>query len=103
MLSSSCNSLESLDLPLTSRLLVIVSSLAFILVVAFGARAGFAWSQQREIPHEVLATVPFAQETGSVALALSQGQGFSSPFRNNTGPTAWLVPAYPLLLSVIFR
>jgi Dolichyl-phosphate-mannose-protein mannosyltransferase len=103
MLSSSRNSLESLELPLTSRLLAIVSSLTFILVVALGTRAGFAWSQERKIPHEVLATVPFAQETGSVALALSQGQGFSSPFRNNTGPTAWLVPVYPLLLSVIFR
>lgn len=90
-------------MPLTSRLLAILSSLAFILVVGFGARVGFAWSQQRIIPHEVLATVPFAQETGSVALALSHGEGFSSPFRNNTGPTAWLVPVYPLLLSVIFR
>ena len=90
-------------MPLTTRLLAIVSSLAFILVVAFGARVSFAWSQQRTIPHEVLATVPFAQETGSVALALSQGQGFSSPFRNNTGPTAWLVPVYPLLLSFVFR
>ena len=103
MLSSFCNSLESLGLPLTSRLLPIVSSLTIILVVALGIRVGFAWSQQRQIPHEVLATVPFAQETGSVALALSQDQGFSSPFRNNTGPTAWLVPVYPLLLSVIFR
>jgi uncharacterized membrane protein YhhN len=103
MLSSSRNSLESLDLPLTSRLLAIVSSLAFILVVAFGARVGFAWSQQREIPHEILASVPFAQETGSIALALSEGQGFSSPFRSNTGPTAWLVPIYPFLLSIIFR
>lgn len=90
-------------MPLTSRLLAIVSSLAFILVVALGTRVGFAWSQQRKIPHEVLATVPFAQETGSVALALSEGQGFSSPFRNNTGPTAWLVPLYPLLLSAMFR
>jgi hypothetical protein len=90
-------------LPLTSRLLAIVSSLAFILVVALGTRIGFAWSQQRKIPHEILATVPFAQETGSVALALCEGQGFSSPFRNNTGPTAWLVPVYPLLLSALFR
>jgi hypothetical protein len=90
-------------LPPTSRLLALVSSLAFILAVALGTRAAFAWSQQRKIPHEVLATVPFAQETGSVALALSEGQGFSSPFRNNTGPTAWLVPVYPLLLSAMFR
>jgi hypothetical protein len=103
MLSSFRNFRESLDLPLTSRLLAVVSSLAFILVVALGTRAGFAWSQQRKIPHEILATVPFAQETGSVALALSAGQGFSSPFRNNTGPTAWLVPVYPLLVSAIFR
>jgi hypothetical protein len=71
--------------------------------VAFAWRVGFAWTQERQIPHEVLADVPFAQEAGNIALALNSGHGFSSPFRNNTGPTAWLVPVYPLLLAGIFR
>jgi hypothetical protein len=90
-------------LRLKFRLLAVLTSLAFIVAAAAVARTTFAWTQQRKIPHEILATVPFAQETGNIALALSSGQGFSSPFRNNTGPTAWLVPVYPLLLAGIFR
>jgi dolichyl-phosphate-mannose-protein mannosyltransferase len=77
--------------------------LAAILIVAFVARTGFAWDQERKIPREALAVVPFAQEAGSIAYSLATGKGFSSPFRNDTGPTAWLPPVYPFLLSLIFR
>lgn len=85
------------------RLTTVASSLALILVVAFVARAGFAWDQERKIPRDALTIVPFAQETGNIAYALAGGQGFSAPFRNNTGPTAWLAPVYPFILSIIFR
>lgn len=51
-------------------------------------------------------------ETGAVAAAMSQGNGFSSPFFNSpgavgtdglTGPTAWLGPIYPSLLALLFK
>lgn len=42
-------------------------------------------------------------EMASVASSLAQGQGFSSPFWVATGPTAWVSPVYPYVLSVIFR
>jgi hypothetical protein len=88
---------------LKRKLTALLSSLVLILTVAFVARASFAWDQERRMPREALAVVPFAQETGNIAYALANGQGFSSPFRNDTGPTAWLVPVYPLLLAGIFR
>ena len=50
-----------------------------------------------------MSTVPFAQEAGSIAFALSHGDGFGNLFRQSTGPTAWLAPVYPFLLSLIFR
>src|SRR5262249_13658860 len=50
-----------------------------------------------------LATVPFDQETGNIALSLSEGHGYANLFRRDTGPTAWLAPVYPLLLFLIFR
>jgi hypothetical protein len=86
-----------------SKLLALASSLLFITIVAFASRAAFAWDQEQKIPRDALAVVPFAQETGNIAYALANGQGFSSPFRNNTGPTAWLPPVYPFLLSIVFR
>jgi hypothetical protein len=50
----------------------------------------------------VLGMVPFQNETGNIAYALATGKGFSSVFRGDTGPTAWLAPVYPLLVAAIF-
>jgi hypothetical protein len=78
------------------------TSLTLIVLVALGARLGFAWSQIRKMPPEAVGVAPFAHETGSIAYALATGKGFSSPFRQETGPTAWLTPVYPLLVAGIF-
>ena len=79
------------------------TSLTLIVLVALGARLAFAWDQERQIPRDILAPASFAQETGSIASALAQGKGFSSPFGRETGPTAWLTPVYPLLVAGVFR
>lgn len=81
----------------------IATSIWLIFLVALGARLGFAWDQERKIPYDMLAPASFAQETGSIAYALATGKGFSSPFRRETGPTAWLAPVYPLLVAGVFR
>lgn len=86
-----------------TKIIVIVTSLWLILPVAFVCRVGYAYHEVRETPADVLATMPFAQETGNIAMALATGKGFSSPTRRNTGPTAWLPPVYPLLVAGIFR
>ena len=85
------------------KILSLFASVWFIASVTFVARAGFVWDQERKIPHQVLATVPFDHEAGNIANALAEGRGFSDVFRKPTGPTAWLAPVYPLLLSLIFR
>jgi hypothetical protein len=86
-----------------NRLLLLLSSVWFIAFAAFAARLLFAWNQQGKIPHTALATVPFDQETGNIALSLSEGHGYGDLFRKDTGPTAWLAPVYPFLLFLIFR
>jgi len=86
-----------------SRVLAVFTSLWFIAGAALATRLAFAWDQQAKIPHAALATVPFDQETGNIALALSQGHGYANLFRKDTGPTAWLAPVYPFLLSLVFR
>lgn len=85
------------------KFLVVVASVWVIAGMALAARVAFVWEQQRKIPHEVLATVPFDNEAGNIANALAQGRGFSDVFRKPTGPTAWLAPVYPALLAYIFR
>jgi hypothetical protein len=41
-------------------------------------------------------------ESGHIAASLAAGQGFSNPFGTPTGPTAWLGPVYPFVLSRFF-
>jgi len=45
----------------------------------------------------------FGWETGRIARSIAWGQGFSSPFQDTSGPTAWLAPIYPYLLAGVFK
>ena len=45
----------------------------------------------------------FGWEMGRVARSIAQGQGFSSPYQGNTGPTAWEPPLYPYLMAGVFK
>jgi len=88
---------------MSSKLLSLISSVWLISSAALLMRTAFVWHQQRIIPHQVLASVPFENEAGNIANALAQGHGFSDVFRKPTGPTAWLAPVYPSILAAIFR
>jgi dolichyl-phosphate-mannose-protein mannosyltransferase len=79
------------------------TSLVVIVLVAFVARVGFAWSQSAKVPRDVVGTVPFQTETGHIAYSLATGKGFASPFQRDSGPTAWLAPVYLLILAGIFK
>lgn len=45
----------------------------------------------------------FGWETGRVAASLASGHGYGSPFGGETGPTAWMVPGFTLLLAAVFK
>src|ERR1700719_4399929 len=45
----------------------------------------------------------FGWEMGRIGRAIAQGQGFSSPYDGNTGPTAWEPPLYPFLIGGVFK
>jgi 4-amino-4-deoxy-L-arabinose transferase-like glycosyltransferase len=79
------------------------TSLPLIVLVALLLRIGFAWDYVGQNSRQALAALPFLQESGNIAASLASGHGFSSPFRIDTGPTAWMPPVYPWLLAGIFR
>ena len=85
------------------RVYRLFSSISFITLIAMALRTAYVIHQARLIPAEVLAVVPFQNEAGNVAAALSDGRGFCCLFRQPTGPTAWLAPLYPLLLAALFK
>jgi 4-amino-4-deoxy-L-arabinose transferase-like glycosyltransferase len=45
----------------------------------------------------------FGWEMGRVGRSIALGQGFSSPYDGNTGPTAWEPPLYPYLMGGVFK
>ena len=45
----------------------------------------------------------FGWETGRIARSVAVGNGFADPFIAPSGPTAWVVPGYPLLLALLFK
>ena len=85
------------------KLRAIATSLVLILFVALALRVSFTWNYVGQHSHQALSVIPFMFESGNIAVSLAHGHGFGSPFRIPTGPTAWMTPAYPLLLSGVFR
>ncbi len=77
--------------------------LGLVLAAALALRLYFAWNYTSHNPHRALGTIPFLFESGNIAHSLATGGGFASPFRVDTGPTAWMTPAYPLILAGIFQ
>jgi hypothetical protein len=67
-----------------------------ILVCAFSLRTAF-------ILHQGIHPALTKTETVNVAVSLLQSRHFSDAFGPGTGPTAHLSPAYPIMLSLVFR
>lgn len=85
------------------RALTIATNLPLIIGVGFLIRIVFAIDQVRHMPANLVGLVPFLNEAGNIAFSLAKGHGFSSPWWQETGPTAWLTPVYPWIVSVIYR
>jgi 4-amino-4-deoxy-L-arabinose transferase-like glycosyltransferase len=45
----------------------------------------------------------FGYEMGRIGRSLATGQGFSNPFNETTGATAWEAPLYPFLIGGVFK
>ena len=45
----------------------------------------------------------FGWEMGRIGRSLALGQGFSNPFNEPSGPTAWEPPLYPFLIAAAFK
>jgi 4-amino-4-deoxy-L-arabinose transferase-like glycosyltransferase len=85
------------------RALTIASNLPVIVGVSFCVRLAFAIDQARKIPANLVGLVPFLNEAGNIAFSLAKGHGFSSPWWQETGPTAWLTPVYPWIVAIVYR
>jgi hypothetical protein len=88
---------------LTNAFRTAATSLWLIMLVALAIRLGYMWQFQHIHPRQGVSVIPFLFESGNIAHSLATGHGFSSPFRVDTGPTAWMTPLFPLALAGLFR
>jgi len=85
---------------LLKRLVRVVGATGFIVFFAFAVRVVYCGRDFAPFSGTVL----YGGETGAIAAAIASGRGFSSPLpKISTGPSAWLAPIYPYLLSGIFK
>ena len=75
----------------------------FLALIAFAMRVGFMLAERTYQFPAIKNHFAFGYETGSIAGAIARGEGFSSPFAEPSGPTAWIGPIYPYLLAGIFK
>lgn len=74
-----------------------------IFLVGFVLRFGFALYARTYVGSANTST-PFGAEVCRLAAHIAAGQGFRSPFHGtDTGPSAWVAPAYPYFVAVVFR
>ena len=86
------------------------TSLFWIVIVAFAVRFGYVvigHTYRFHSSNPVLAAnekdFSFGFEMGRIGRSLAEGRGFSSPFNETTGSTAWEPPLYPFLIAGVFR
>jgi len=79
------------------------SSLPTIVLIAIILRFGFIFIGHTYRLRANDANFSFGWEMGRIGRSLAAGEGFSSPFNESTGPTAWEPPVYPLLIAVVFK
>lgn len=86
-----------------AALLVVVFGLAIYANVSFLVTDGDSYKYFP--PFKPFANANSNQALGAeyfnIASALAAGNGFADPFPVRTGPTAWMPPAYPVLLAVL--
>jgi len=87
------------------------TSLLWMVIVAFGVRFGYIvvghtyrfGSHRRVLVQANEKDFDFGFEMGRIGSSLAEGRGFSNPFNETTGPTAWEPPLYPFLIASVFR
>ena len=82
-----------------------IASPFFIVAAALTLRMGLLFLSWTSAPPSMSITTgePYGYESGHIAAAIASGKGFSSPLPVASGPTAWLGPIYPYVISAIFR
>ena len=79
------------------------TQLRLLLALALTVRIVSLANYVQPRPHQALGAIPFLFEPGNIAYSLANGNGFASPFRVPTGPTAWMTPVFPALIALFFR
>jgi 4-amino-4-deoxy-L-arabinose transferase-like glycosyltransferase len=90
-------------IPKPHRITTFLTRIQVIAIIALVIRLYSLTNYIDHKPHQALGAIPFLFEPGNIAFSIATGHGFASPFRTETGPTAWMTPIYPEILAGIFK
>ena len=79
------------------------TSFFWIVLIAFALRLGLILIGHTYKFRSNDGNFSFGWEMGRIGQSLARGQGFSNPFNESTGPTAWESPLYPFLIAGVFK
>jgi Dolichyl-phosphate-mannose-protein mannosyltransferase len=79
------------------------TSFSWMVLIAFSLRFGWIVVAHTYKFKTFDDNFSFGWEMGRIGRSLAQGQGFSNPFSEATGPTAWEPPLYPFLIAGVFK
>jgi 4-amino-4-deoxy-L-arabinose transferase-like glycosyltransferase len=79
------------------------STIFWLVLVAFAVRLSFLLLL-KTYQYDRIDDNRITGEITNIAASIVRGHGFSSPFNDvYTGPTAWIAPAYPYFVALVFR
>lgn len=79
------------------------TSFFWVVLIAFALRFGWILVAHTYRFRADEDNFSFGWEMGRIGRALALGQGFSNPFNEPTGVTAWEPPLYPFLIGGVFK
>jgi 4-amino-4-deoxy-L-arabinose transferase-like glycosyltransferase len=79
------------------------TSFFWIVIIAFALRLGLIVAGHTYRFRSSDNNFSFGWEMGRIGRSLALGEGFSNPFDEFTGPTAWEPPLYPFLIAGVFK
>lgn len=79
------------------------NELTFLRITVLGAVVLRLLLMMHFASYDIRHNFDFGYEAGSIARSIATGAGFSSPFREPSGPTAWLMPVYPYFMAGVFH
>jgi 4-amino-4-deoxy-L-arabinose transferase-like glycosyltransferase len=94
---------QRIDLPLEAKRTLLFRPAVWMVLAALAVRLAVVAFVYNDWLDPARDHYYFGYENGRVARSIASGQGVSNPLHGESGPTALIMPVYPLILAGVFK